>query len=111
MRAQCRMGAVSGVECRPGCRDMPLYAAICRALERKLLIFLRLGFFFGNSAAYWMHLQSEYEIGLVQANVTTRLHMIQPSYMDEEKLKAGTSDTSPTADKSKPKNIRKRIMR
>ncbi len=25
---------------------MPLYAAICRSLERKLLIFLRLGFFF-----------------------------------------------------------------
>ncbi len=25
---------------------MPLYAAICRSLERKLLIFLGLGFFF-----------------------------------------------------------------
>jgi hypothetical protein len=43
---QCRLGAVSGVECRPGCRDMPLYAAICRSLERKSLIFLGLGFFF-----------------------------------------------------------------
>ncbi len=28
------------------CRDMPLYAAICRSLEPKLLIVLRLGFFF-----------------------------------------------------------------
>ncbi len=43
---QCRLGAVSGVECRPGCHDMPLCAAICRSLERKLLIFFRLGFFF-----------------------------------------------------------------
>ena len=43
---QCRLGAVFGVDCRPGCRDMPLYAAICRSLERKLLIFLGLGFFF-----------------------------------------------------------------
>jgi hypothetical protein len=45
---QCRLGAVSSVECRPGCRDMPLYAAICRSLERKLLIFLGLGFFFAS---------------------------------------------------------------
>jgi hypothetical protein len=42
----CRGGAVSGVECRPGCRDMPLYAAICRSLERKLSICFGLGFFF-----------------------------------------------------------------
>ena len=34
--------------CRPGCRDMPLYAAISRSLERKSLIFLRLGFFFAS---------------------------------------------------------------
>jgi len=44
----CRLGAVSGVDCRPGCRDMPLYAAICRSLERKSLIFLGLGFFFAS---------------------------------------------------------------
>jgi hypothetical protein len=44
----CSLDAVSGVECRPGCRDMPLYAAICRSLERKLLIFLRVGFFFAS---------------------------------------------------------------
>jgi addiction module HigA family antidote len=72
---------------------------------------VRLGFFFGNSASYWMHLQSEYEIGQVQANVTTRLHIIQPLYMDEEKLKSGAQDIAPTPDKNKPKNIRKRIMR
>ena len=28
-----------------GCRDMPLYAAICRSLERTVLIFFGLGFF------------------------------------------------------------------
>jgi hypothetical protein len=44
----CRLGAVSRVDCRPGCRDMPLYAAICRSLERKSLIFLGLGFFFAS---------------------------------------------------------------
>ena len=46
VRGGCRLGAVFGVQCRPMCRDMPLYAAICRSLERKLLIFLRFGFFF-----------------------------------------------------------------
>jgi len=45
---ECRTGAVSSVECRPGCRDMPLYAAICRSLECKSLIFLGLGFFFAS---------------------------------------------------------------
>ena len=45
---QCRLGAVSSVECRHGCRDMPLYAAIRRSLERKSLIFLGLGFFFAS---------------------------------------------------------------
>ena len=72
---------------------------------------LRLGFFFGNSATYWMHLQSEYEIGQVMANVTTRLHMIQPLYMNEKKLKSGTPDIKPDPDKNTAKNIRKRIMR
>ena len=38
---QCRLDAIFGVECRPGCRDMPLYAAICRSLERKSSICLR----------------------------------------------------------------------
>ena len=42
----CRGGAVSGVDCCPGCCDIPLCAAICRSLERKSLIFLGLGFFF-----------------------------------------------------------------
>jgi hypothetical protein len=48
----CRGGAVSGVDCRPGCRDMPLYATICRSLERSLLIFLRLGFFFASELCW-----------------------------------------------------------
>lgn len=72
---------------------------------------VRLGFFFGNSASYWMHLQSEYEIGQVMANVTTRLHMIQPLYMDEEKLKSGAPGLETEPNKNKAKNIRKRIMR
>jgi hypothetical protein len=48
LKDECRLGSVSGVECRPGCRDMPLYAAMCRSLKRKSLIFLGLGFFFAS---------------------------------------------------------------
>ncbi len=51
-RNWCRLGAVSGVECRPRCRDMPLYAAICRSLERKPLIFLELRFFFASQLCW-----------------------------------------------------------
>ena len=41
LEIQCRGGgAVSGVDRRPRCRDMPLYGAIRRSLERKLLTFL-----------------------------------------------------------------------
>jgi len=29
---ECRGGAVSGVECRPERREMPIYAALCRWL-------------------------------------------------------------------------------
>ena len=41
---RCRGGAVSGVDCRPMYRHMPLCAAICRSLERKSAVFL--GFVF-----------------------------------------------------------------
>ena len=75
---------------------------------------IRLGVFFGNSAGYWMHLQSEYEIEQAQAKTGTRLHMIQPLHTNETRLQAGhtripsgkTSDSQPQT-----KNIRRRIMR
>jgi addiction module HigA family antidote len=75
---------------------------------------IRLGYFFGNSASYWMHLQSEYEIGQAQEKNQTRLSMIQPIYMDEDKLKSGMPDIEPRHNdepKTSNKNIRRRIMR
>lgn len=75
---------------------------------------IRLGVFFGNSAGYWMHLQSEYEIEQAQAKIGVRLNMIQALHMNEEKLKSGIPDIDSIHDE-KPKlpgkNIRKRIMR
>jgi addiction module HigA family antidote len=75
---------------------------------------IRLGYFFGNSASYWMHLQSEYEIGQAQEKNQTRLSTIQPIYMDEDKLKSGMSDIESSHNdepKTQSKNIKRRIMR
>ncbi len=75
---------------------------------------IRLGYFFGNSAGYWMHLQSEFEIARAQSKIQARLYLIQPHYMNEQKLKSGIPDlTSSRGDttKSQNKNIRRRIMR
>ena len=75
---------------------------------------IRLGYYFGNSATYWMHLQSEYEIEQAKAKIQMRLHMIQPLYTHEKKPGPGTAHTGSVQDE-KPgvqgKNIRRRIMR
>lgn len=75
---------------------------------------IRLGYFFGNSAGYWMHLQSEYEIEQALAKTQARLHMIQPLHMNEAKLKSELANTKPNHDvepKLQNKKIRRRIMR
>ena len=75
---------------------------------------IRLGYYFGNSAAYWMHLQAENEIEQAQMKIQARLSMIQPLYMNEERLKSSIPDSEPgqnTEHKSRHKTIRKRIMR
>ena len=38
---------------------------------------VRLAIYFGGSAGYWMHLQSEYEIEKVKQNITIQLSTIQ----------------------------------
>ena len=75
---------------------------------------VRLAIYFGGSAIYWSHLQSEYEIELAQEKIKARIHMNQPLHVDEEKLKPGMPDSeSRNNNEPKPqgKNIRRRIMR
>ncbi len=69
----CRGGAVSGVECRPMCRDMPLLAAICRSLERKSLIFLGVGF---SSQAEGRGTHQRLDINSACRSPSTRFHYV-----------------------------------
>jgi addiction module HigA family antidote len=74
---------------------------------------LRLGYYFGNSPSYWMHLQSEHEIELAKEKIGFRLHMIQALHMDENIL-AASSETPPAEDSDPQKpshNIKRRMMR
>jgi addiction module HigA family antidote len=74
---------------------------------------LRLGYYFGNSASYWMHIQAEYEIEQARQKIGLRLNMIQALHMDTEIL-AATRETSPAEDSDplKPsRNIKRRMMR
>lgn len=66
---------------------------------------VRLAFYFGGSAAYWLHLQSEYEIEKIKDRIKAQLGTIQTSL---------PTDTHPAADNENPKpasKIRKRLMR
>jgi addiction module HigA family antidote len=73
---------------------------------------LRLGYYFGNSASYWMHLQSDYEIELAKEKIGFRLQMIQALHMDEKLL--ASSREAPTAEDPDPhkpsRNIKRRMM-
>lgn len=73
---------------------------------------LRLGYYFGNSASYWMHIQSEYEIELAKEKIGFHLHMIQALHMDEKLLASGDApdDKADLSVKNKP-NIKRRMMR
>lgn len=68
---------------------------------------VRLAIYFGGSAGYWMHLQSEYEIDKVKQNITIQLSTIQAS------LPPPAPHTHKTTLKNqKPENsVKKRIMR
>jgi addiction module HigA family antidote len=74
---------------------------------------LRLGYYFGNSASYWMHIQSEYDIELAKEKIGPRLHMIQALHMDEEILAATSPDLmiGNAISGKPPRNIKRRMMR
>lgn len=78
---------------------------------------VRLGYYFGNSAGYWMHLQSDYDIEQARDKIGYRLHMIRALHMDEKTLASTNQPDQPeTPDtkqnlKTKPANIKRRLMR
>lgn len=74
---------------------------------------VRLGYYFGNSASYWMHLQAEYDVEQAREKIGFRLSMIQALHMDEAVL-ASSSETPQARDSESPKsphNIKRRLMR
>ena len=80
---------------------------------------VRLGYYFGNSAGYWMHLQAEYEIERARTKIGMQLHNIRAPHHDEQTLgakpvKTGEHHAPNTAPTGKPNiraNIRRRMMR
>ena len=84
---------------------------------------VRLGYYFGNSAGYWMHLQAEYEIERARTKLGMQLHNIPAPHHDEQTLdskpvKPGEHQDPNTAATGTPNirgniraNIRRRMMR
>lgn len=73
---------------------------------------VRLGYYFGNSAGYWMHLQAEFEIEQARTKIGIRLHNIRAPHKDEEILKSGkavAASIEPTT--TTKRNIKRRMMR
>lgn len=73
---------------------------------------LRLARYFGNSASYWMHLQTEYDLEQAREKIGMGLGIIQALHMDAERLNASTApaengDNNPAT----RKNIKQRMMR
>ena len=69
---------------------------------------VRLAIYFGGSAVYWMHLQSEYEIEKVKKHINIQLSTLTTP--------AVATDTSPTninrkTKPSRPGSAKNRIMR
>ena len=66
---------------------------------------VRLAIYFGGSATYWLHLQSEYEIEKVKDNIKIQLSSIQASLQTPTTLKADNKNKKTTT------KIMRRIMR
>jgi addiction module HigA family antidote len=68
---------------------------------------VRLAIYFGGSATYWLHLQSEFEIEKVKQNITIQLSTIQTPLTPEptKSLKVASKN------KNKKNSARRRIMR
>ena len=76
---------------------------------------VRLGYYFGNSAGYWMHLQAEYEIERARTKIGMQLHNIRAPHHDEQTLGSKPVKTSehqsPNTAATGTPNIRRRMMR
>jgi len=67
---------------------------------------VRLAIYFGGSATYWLHLQSEFEIEKVKQNITIQLNTIQtplPPTLQTHKTKLNHRKSE--------NSVKKRIMR
>ncbi len=74
---------------------------------------LRLGYYFGNSAGYWMQLQAEYDLVRAREKIGIHLHRIQAPHKDVDIPASGkVVITGQPAAAHKPKrNIKRRMMR
>ena len=67
---------------------------------------VRLAFYFGGSAIYWLHLQAEYEIEKVRKNISIQLNTIPP--MTPTKPINHAAQARPSTIRT---SVKKRIMR
>lgn len=68
---------------------------------------VRLAIYFGGSAGYWMHLQSEHEIKKVKQNITIQLSTIPASSSPPARQTHKTKSNNGKSENS----VKKRIMR
>ena len=71
----------------------------------------RLGYYFGNSASYWMHIQAEYDLQRAREKIGIGLSLIQALHMDEKLLKTPTTTETSNNNQMVEQNIKRRIMR
>jgi addiction module HigA family antidote len=67
---------------------------------------VRLAIYFGGSATYWLHLQSEFEIEKVKHNITIQLSTIQTPLTPNPAIAQAI-----TLNKKQKNSVRRRIMR
>lgn len=75
---------------------------------------VRLGIYFGNSASYWMHIQSEHDIGLAREKIGPQLNRIKTPYPDEAFVPENEEHSlqhQHLPPDQQTRNIKKRIMR
>ena len=73
---------------------------------------IRLAYYFGNSANYWMHIQAEYDLQRAREKIGIGLSTIQALHMNEDLLNNPTNTVEKNNnDKTIEKNIKRRIMR
>jgi hypothetical protein len=63
--------------------------------------------YFGGSATYWLHLQSEFEIEKVKQNITIQLSTIQVPLSEPNQ----PVDKATPGDKKSKNGVKRRIMR